>query len=799
MTSGLLLDLRHSIRSLRKTPGIVLAVLATLALGVGVNTAMFSVVNAVILSPLPYPDPERLVSLWPEKRWSVPMIGEVQDRVTSYDAISGSTNSSYTLLSEGGAQPVPISFVTASHFEVLGVRPLLGSLFEPGDAANARGPVVVLSHGFWTRQFGGDPGVVGRRIRLSGHGLVDRTIVGVLPVGFWPSTSDVWVPILTIEESPGTFNAYGLTVIGRLKKGVSPEQASLELRRLVEEFTPRHPTQFRPIRYSPVDVVPMLDHLVRGVRTQLLVALGAVGFILLIACTNVANLLLARAQSRQREIAVQMALGCASGRIVRQVIVESLMLGAMGGAVGAAAAAFALPVITTLVSGQLPRVSAIEMDGVVLAFALAVSLISALIFGAVPAMRAVGSRPGQIMRGTPGRGQTAGKASRRVNDLLVVAQVALCLVLLAGAGLMVKSLWRLAQVAPGFDPQHVLALQMTLPPGRYNEPPARESLRQRVLERLRSVPGIVGAASIDYLPLGGGSSGTPFTIEGRERSGTTDVVNTRVVSPEYFDVMRIPLLQGRLLNADDRGFDGVPAILINETFARQHWPAGGAIGRRVLTAAGDPRGAIVGIVRDVRQMALAEPPAAEIYFSAAQVGWPYTGTLVVRGAEAVPARDVVVKALQEVEPELAPRNVRSMEAVVETAMDATRFYASLLTGFAGVALLLALVGVYGVVSYAVARRTGELGVRLALGATPMNLLANVLTRAVIPVGAGVILGVGAAVLLTRLLASVVLVRVDDPWVLSATAMLLAVAAAAAALIPAARAARTSPIRAMQAE
>jgi putative ABC transport system permease protein len=800
MFTGILLDLRQSIRSLRKTPGIVLAVLATLALGVGVNTAMFSIVNAVVLAPLPYPAPDRLVSLWPEKRWSVQMIRDVQDRVTSYDAVSGSTTASYTLLGEGPAESIQVGVVSAAHFDVLGVRPFIGTTFAASDATAERGPVVVLSHGFWQRRFGGDAGVVGRRITLAGHGLTDRTIIGVLPAGFWPSTSDAWVPIITTPGQPGSYAPYGLTVTGRLRPGVSAEQARQELRGLVQEFTPMHPTQFRPIRYSPVDVVPMLDNLVKDVRARLWIALGAVAFILLIACTNVANLLLARAQGRQREIAVQMALGCSARRVVRQVIAESLLLATLGGGVGVLTAALMLPLIGSFVSGQLPRVSDIELDHVVLAFALGVSLLAGLIFGAVPAMRAIAAKPGHVMRAAASRSQTAGGGARRVNDLLVVAQVALCLVLLAGAGLMVKSLSRLAAVTPGFDAEHVLTLQLTLPPRRYDDPAAREALRQRVEERLRAVPGVAAVGSIDYLPLGGGVSGIPYAIDGRERPATAEVVSARVISPGYLETMRVPVVAGRALGAQDSGFGGEVSLLVNESFARLHWPNGTAIGGRVLSAGGQPLGTIVGVVRDVRQVAIAEPALPEIYLPATQAGWPISGAIVLRGQTAVPPQDTVVKALQSVEPEFAPRNIRSMADVIYNSSSGTRFYATLLAGFAGVALLLALVGVYGVVSYAVARRTRELGVRLAIGATGRDLLGSVLARAIGPVLLGVVVGTAAAVALTRLLASLVFdVRLTDPWVLGGTALAMVAAATAAALVPAARAARLSPLRAMQAD
>jgi putative ABC transport system permease protein len=803
--NGLLLDIRYALRSLGRTPGIFLIALVTIALGVGVNTAMFSVVNAVVLSPLPYPSSDRLVSLWPEKFWSVTMLRDAEERVTSYEAISAYTASSYTLLGDGSAEAVPGGLVSPAHFEVLGVRPRIGGGFIPGDGVSERGPVVVLSHEFWQRHLGGDPGVVGQSIRLAGQGLEQRTIVGILPRDFrpLPSTPEVWVPIIETPGEPGFYGAYGLKVIGRLRPGVTPAQASAELRSLVDEFTPLYPTQFREIRYSPVDVVPLLDTLVQGVRSQLLILLGAVGLILLIACTNVANLLLARAHGRQRQVAVQMALGCSPRRVVRQVLTESLVLGLIGGAIGVAAALLALPVITGFVSDQLPRTADIAINGPVLAFALGASILAGLVFGAVPALRAARAVPGEVMRATAGRGQSQGRRSGRVNDILVVGEVALSLVLLAGAGLMLKSVWQLTRVDPGFSAENVLTMQITLPPGRYDSLAVREVLRQRIEEQVSAVPGVAAVGSIDFLPLGIGWSGIPYRIDGREPAEeVSQVVGGRVVNPEYFEVMRIPLVQGRMLGPEDTGFEGENALLVNERFARQHWPDGGAIGGRILfgDSEGEPIGTIVGIVRDVRQQSLSEPAAPAIYASAAQVGWPTSGVLVVRGVRGVPSRDEVVAALQAVEPEIAPRNVRTMEEVLWTAAANTRFYAQLLTGFAALALLLGIVGVYGVISYAVSQRSGELGVRLALGATARDLLVNVMSRALAPVAVGIALGLGGALVLTRFLASLLFdVHAADPWVLSGVAFLLALAGAAAALVPARRATRISPVRALQGE
>jgi putative ABC transport system permease protein len=800
--NALLRDVRYAYRSLGRTAGISLIALITIALGVGVNTAMFSVVNAVLLSPLPYPAPERLVSLWPEKRWSVQMLEDVRERVGSYEAISAHTGGSYTLLGEGPAEAVAVGIVSASHFEVLGTRLQLGGGFVAGDAVAERGAVAVLSHGFWQRQLGGDPAVVGRGIRLAGGGLEHRTVVGVLPADFGPlpAAAEVWVPIVTTPGQPGAYGAYGLSVIGRLRPGVSAERASQELRGLVDELAPMHPTQFRPIRYSPFDVVSLLDAMIREVRPRLLILLGAVGFILLIACTNVANLLLARAQGRRRQIAVQMALGCSRRRVVRQVLTESVVLGVIGGAIGVAAAYNALPLITAFVSDQLPRSSVIGVDARVLAFALALSILAGLVFGAVPALRAAESEPAEVMRATAGRGQSQSRSAGRTTDLLVVAQIALSLILLAGAGLMLKSVWQLTRVDPGFRAENVLTMRITLPPARYDSLDVRDVLRRRIEEEVGAVPGVAALGSIDMLPLGEGWSGIPYTVEGQDAGEGAAVVSARVVTPGYFEVLRIPLLQGRMHGAEDVGSEAEPALLVNEAFARQHWPEGGALGGRLLGTDGEPIGTVVGIVGNVRQREIAMPPNPEIYETAAQVGWPTSSVLVVRGAGRVPSREAVVRALHGVEPEIAPRSVRTMEEVVQRAMDGTRFYARLLSGFAALALLLGVVGVYGVISYAVARRTGELGVRFALGATRGDVLRNVMARALTPVGLGIGLGIGGAFALTRFLASLVFdVHVADPWVLGGVALLLALAAATAALVPALRASRVSPVRALQAD
>jgi predicted permease len=803
--TNLVRDIRYGFRSLSRTPVISVIALVTIALGVGANTAMFSVVNTVLLRPLPYPAPEELVSPWPEKRWSVAMLEDVEERVGSYRDLSVYTAERFMMLGEGPAEMVAGALVTASHFDVLGARPALGAGFVPGDATGERGAVVVVSHGFWQNQLGGDPDVVGRGIRLAGVGQEDRTIVGVLPADFQPlqglGAAQVWVPLVTTPGQPGYWGAYGLNAIGRLRPGATAAQASQELRGLVDELTPTHPTQFRPIRYSPVDVVSLHEGTIREVRPRLLVLLAAVGFILLIACTNVANLLLARAQGRRRQVAVQMALGSSRGRVIRQVLTESVVLALLGGAIGVAAAFYALPVIASFVSGHVPRGSALRIDLVVLAFATGASVLAGVLFGAIPAVRASSSEPAEVLRSSAGRGHSQDRSAGRVNDFLVVAQIALSLVLLAGAGLMLKSVWQLGRVDPGFSADNVLTLQLTIPPGRYDDLAVRDLLRRQVEERVAALPGVDAVGSINYLPLQGSWSGFPYTIDGQEPGDDMMVVPAAVVTPGYFDALRIPLVRGRMLGPEDTGFqDENNVLVVNEAFARQHWPDGDALGGRVLTPGGEDIGTIVGIVRDIRQHNITDPPAPQIFGTATQFGWATAGFMVVRGARAFPSGDEVTSAIHAVESDIAIRNVRTMPDVMAASMDTTRFYARLLLGFAGLGLLLGVVGVYGVISYTVSRRTSELGVRLALGASRRDVLLHVMARAMKPVSAGIVLGLIGALALTRFLANLVVdVRLTDPWVLTGVAAVLATAAAVAALAPAARASRISPTRALQAD
>lgn len=798
---GILLDLRYVLRGLTRTPGLFLIATITIALGVGANTAMFSIVNAVLLKPLPYPEGQELVSMWPEKRWSLNMMNDVRERVQSYDGITAHNTGVLTLFGESEPQPLEASSVTSNHFDVLGVQPMMGRGFEDADAIGGNGPVAILSYGLWQRAFGADPGVIGRNVELAGMGAERRTIIGVMPPGYTGLVPDaqVWLPVITGTDVPGYNPAYGYSVTGRLSQGIAAPRASSELRGLVEEMTPLHPTQFRQIRYSPVDVVPLLDQIVSNVRSQLFVLLGVVGFILLIACSNVANLLLARSTARQRDVALQMALGSSRARVIRQVLAESTVLGLIGGLTGVAAAFLALPLIRGYVQDQLPRTGDISLDLRVLGFGVLVSLAAGLLFGALPAARAVRQAPTGMLREVS-RSHSPGRRSGRVNDTLVVAEVALSLMLLAGAGLMLKSLWRLSNVDPGFRSENVLTMQLMLPPGNYATPEQRQGFAVQALARVQGMPGVASAGLINTVPLTLGSTGIPYSIEGEPTPAGADyqVVNFRVVTPDYFDVLRIPLVQGRQLEAVEPT-DGEATLLVNAAFVRQHWPGGDPIGKRLLGGTGNPIGTIAGVVGDIRQMEISAAAVPEVYMHNSQAGWPL-GQFLVRGTSGVPSASTVSAALREVEPRLTIRNVRPMDEIMRDALGDTRFFARLFTGFGLLAVTLALIGVYGVMSFAISQRFREMGVRMALGATRSIVMRGVLIRAMGPVLIGVTLGVTGALVGGRLMAMLLFeVSTTDPLVLAAVALLMATIGFAGALIPAVRVIRLNPLRALRSE
>ena len=787
-------DLRFAARLLLRSPGFAIVALLTVALGVGANTAIFTVIDKVLLRPLPYPEPERLVRVWPEKVFSEAMLQEVGEQSRSFAGLTAALPMSFTLIGEGAAETVDGNVVPSNYFSVLGVPPVLGRSFVDEDQQAGSETVALLSHGLWQRRFGGDPAVLGRSIRLGGIGYAERRIIGVLPADFRPflGAPEVWVPMAVDPESPAFQRAYGWRALARLAPGATAERAAAEMRTLVPAFTERHPTQFRPRRVSPIDVVPLQESMVGGVRGVLLLLLGCVGLVLLIACSNVANLLLARGAARQPEIALRLALGASRNAILRQMLIESGLLSLLGGLLGLAASGACLHLMRGAIAAHLPRAVDAHLDWRLLAFTLGVSLVAGLLFGTLPALRAAYTPPRTTL--AEGGKALVGGRKRPVRELLVAAEVALALVLVVAAGLLLKSVWRLQQVDAGFDPAHIVVLQLELPEGRYSESEHRAAFLRSVFERIEGLPGVEAAGAISRVPMTGGNAGIPYLAEGQPLpAGTPSLVgNVRIVTPGYFDAFGIRLLQGRMLSASDHA-DAESVVLINEAMAERHWPDGDATGKRILTTDGEPLATVAGVVADIRQHELGVAPRPEFYLYADQLDWQLSYLVARVGGD--PGR---FKATFREEVPIV--RVHTMRELISASLGDPRFFTGLFSAFAGLALALGIIGVYGVMSYVMSQRARELGVRVALGASRRQVLAFAMRRAMQPIAIGVVAGAALAVVLTRWLRSFLFeVTAHDPAVFATVAATLAGAGAAASFLPALRATARDPVEVLRCE
>jgi putative ABC transport system permease protein len=803
--AAIIQDLKFAARLLLRSPGFAAVAILALALGIGANTAIFSVVDTLILRPLPYRDAGRLaiVREYNEPRHQLnPSVSpgnflHWREMSRSFAEMSAFSNTFRTTLT-GQGEPVelPVQYTSWSLFRTLGVAPQIGRDFvEAEDAPNVH--VVIISDRLWRQRFGAAPGIVNRTILLDG---VAQTVVGVMPRGFsiLDKTVDVWSTIGLPPEAR-TPRGRWIWVAARLKDGVSFAQAQDDMARVSSELTRMFPS-FDTGWTSRV--IPLREELTGDVRPALMVMLGAVGFVLLIACANVGNLVLARATGRQRELAVRAALGAGRGRLMRQMLSESVLLSFLGGAAGLLLAWWAVVALRTSVAERLPiqRLEAVGIDGRVLLFTVAAALVSAALFGVLPAISAAGARLTDSLK-DGGRGGSASRGAR-VRSAFVVIEVALALVLLVGAGLLVRSFVALLRVDPGFDPSHTLTVKVSLPQAKYARPAQEKDFFDRFFTRIEALPGVRAAGGTSYLPMNGLGAATGFAVVGqpKPRPGEEPVCDVRVITNDYFQAMGVPLLRGRLFDSRDRG-ENVRRVIVNDTLARKYFPNEDPIGKSIVVEWNDPGpDEIVGVVGDVRGRDLETEPRGTIYWPPSRFVYPFMTVAVRTSTDPGAAAASVVSVLHQLDPDIPAADVRTMEAVIDMSLAERRMTMLLLTLFASLALVLAAVGIYGVISYSVTQRTQEIGIRMALGAPRARVLRMVVGHAMTLTLAGVAAGGAGAFVVTRLMQKLLFeVRPSDPVTFVAVSALLALVAAAAAAIPALRATRVDPVVALRAE
>jgi putative ABC transport system permease protein len=804
----LLQDLRYTLRRLAKSPAFTAIVVLTLALGIGANTAIFSAVNAVLLRPLPYHEPGRLVTiehLYPsldlEAQVSVPGFLDYSRKGRSFESMAVQTGWQANLTGVGEPVRMQGQRVTGRFFETYRVPAMLGRTLQPGEDAAGRDRVAVVSYDAWQRIFGADPGIVGRNLALNGESY---EVVGVMPGGFrdfFNRNAEIWAPLvfqsdqLTDENRTNEF----LNLTARMKPGVTIEQAQGEMRTLAEQLK-RDYEQNYPPDWSLL-VTGLSLQATGDVRPALLVLLGSVGFVLLIACANVANLLLARAAARAKEIAVRTALGASRERLLRQLLTESLIVSLAGGAVGLLLAYVGVRTLATMDIGNLPRAEEIGIDGTVMVFTVAVSLVAGVLFGLAPAMHtATPNLHGALKEG--GRGTTADRGSHTLRRSLVVTEVALALTLLTGAGLLLKSFARLQGVDPGFEPSNLLTFNLSLPQARYSNDTTQAAFFDRTLPAIARVPGVVGVGATTVMPFGGSWSTASFDIEGYQppENQPGPWGDIRIVNPQFFEAMRIPLLRGRYLTDQDRDGGRLVAV-IDQEFVRRYWPNDDPIGKRFTF--GPPDGVtdttqnqwieVVGVVGHTAHEGLDADARIQLYLSYRQAARPFMAVAVRTTGSPERYVNLVRDAVRSVDPDQPISGVSNMEELLSRAVGPRRLSMMLLSLFSGIALVLASIGIYGVMSYSVTQRSRELGVRIALGADRGDVLRLVLRQGMGLALLGIGVGLAAALALTRLIESQLYgVTATDPITFILVAGVLATTALLANLLPALRAMQMDP-------
>lgn len=804
----LLRDIRFSLRMLLRQPGFTVVAIITLALGIGANSAIFSVVNSALLRPLPFKDSEQLVKLWESKfesslgqnfQGSVSYLNlkDWREQNKSFESIAGYQFANYSMQATGSPERVSGVGVSASLFDVLKVTPQMGRAFLAGEDEAGRNRLVVLSDALWRRDFAADPSIVGKNILLGGE---NYTVVGIMPAAFqFPSRStQLWVPLDLTHEQVTNRDEHFLQVIGRLKPGVTPGEAQANLSAIAQRIEQQYPD----IQAGRgVKLIQLQEEMVRFARPALLMLLGAVGFVLLIACTNVANLLLARAAARRREIAIRNALGAGRWRLIRQFLTESVLLFLLGGTLGLLVANWGVDALRAWASRLLPRVSEIGLDWRVVGFTLLLSFLTGIVFGLAPALQSSRTDVQSALK----EGGNSGGATQRnwMRNFLVVVEVAAALVLLIGAGLLIKSFARLQQTDAGIRSDNVLTAAVTLPTAKYSTPQSKTLFYNQVLEKVSSLPGVESAGFVNMVPIQqSGYNGKFWVEEQGYAQGQEPLAEYRTSSPDYFRTLDIPLTDGRYFSPQDQE-KTVPVAIINQTLARHYFPKSSALGKRIRMEDTDWL-TIVGVVRDVRQAGLTQPVLPEIFVPYAQAVSPNLAqsmSLVVRSSSDPAKLTASLRsAVQEVDAGQPIHNVQTMQEIISQSVSDRRLTMWLLSIFAGVAMLLSMIGIYSVMSYVVTQNTREIGIRMALGAQARDVLKLIVGQGLMLALIGIGLGLLGSLWLTKLVESLLFgVTATDPIVFAAVSALLIMVAILASYLPARRATKVDPMIALRYE
>ncbi len=811
--STFLQDVRYAVRVLLKNPGFTAVAVLTLALGIGANTAIFSVVNTVLLKPLPYPNPDSLVKIWThftsiglpnDQNWfSPPELRDVLQQNHSFSDISAISQGTFNLGVSGNPQSLSGATVSPSFFTLLGVNPRLGRTFSPDEGEQGHDRVVVLSYALWQRVFGADSQIVGKDVTIDGRSC---KVIGVMPQGFdYPAPSDLWTPQVFVptDFAPNNRGNHGYEVLARIKPGLSLAQARSDMEAVSKSIIEQN-REYPYQRFGFAFILhPLLEETVGDVKTSLWVLMGAVGFVLLLVCANVAGLLLVRSTARQKEIAVRVALGAGMRRIVRQLLTESLLLSLVGGLLGLLLTPLLLSVIVTLSATALPRVVSTGIDVGALLFTFAVAVGTGILFGLAPALEASRGVQYQILK-EGGRTGTEGRTSHRLRRIFVSAEAALAVLLLAGSGLLLRSFVKLLEVDPGFRSEGVLTLQVALPRAKYPKPEQAGAFFRELVDRVQQLPGVQTAGAVSILPLSGtGNSGTT-TVDSRavapqDRSPEAD---WRVVTPGFFQAMSVSLISGRFFEARDSD-TAAPVAIIDETMARTYWPYEDPVGKRIKRGGMEstaPWMTIVGVVRHVRYRTLEARSRVQLYWPEAQRPTNFMGLAIRAAADPMSLGPAVQKTVLALDAEQPVDHVLTMQELMADSLARRRLTLTLLAAFAGGAILLAALGIYGVTAYMVTQRQQEIGLRMALGASRSDVLGLVVGQGMslmlAGLGAGLVLSLGLTWVLGSLLFSV---RPYDPMSLAAAAGALALVALIACSLPAWRATRVDPLVALRYE